>query len=1579
MQFLVHYATPNNKMIGPIKKTKRFLFDHRFRLSRVQFNLFAMSFLGVGALSGAYLILSEAIPRILALNDTAKVWIFSTSTASQYATNLATVDDAGAHPSGGAVGANEFINPDFSADVASWNVAAAPSAGWIEVPGDDDYETDPFLVMKYEAKCVANGAPATGLIAPEVSSYNTYDDSASACTAANGKSVASVPTGYPIANVSQTNAITRCSTVEVGSTSAHLIDNDEWMTIARNAEAQDANWSGGEIGDGYLFAGHNDNSPAKARIASSTDTGNNACAYTDASGTSEIPSGECPTNAGSGSSGNTGNQKRVLTLSNGSPIWDLSGNVYEWTNNTIQGRNQPTSATPGFTWREFTALSTYGTLSYDDVRPSDSSYDSNRGVGRIYSDGTSSNSTTYAFLRGGLWSSTSDAGAFALNLSKTPGGQSYYIGFRCASDPVEISSSFSSSSGRFAAGGNNFSVGPVSDGKLFQRVNVGDTDTYDFSVFVYDNTTGNVGGMIDTSVATLEVGGVPIETTYTDQGSGWWKLSADVTGVASTHEYGIIATIGKTIHVDDFSLVRQENFYALTASAYSNILVNTWDTFCEGSLAGSVCTEDATHVRDAAVAYQLCDDDGSTCESGNTWKYWDGDSWEQAIDASFVYANSPAQLTRSAMQAFPTESKKISIRVIFHQGDGADVPLVPHVSIGLTTDTERPVTNASDVVMRRSTDGTTVDAAPDDRTNGAAPYFSWSPGADDPTGSGVRGYCLYLGTDPTGNPATSKGILGNSPASISGTDCQFLVSSTSIDFASEALRGTPWLVSSTDSYYLNIKVIDNSGNTYGGDSASFRFRYDGTAPTNVSYISCASGSFSNVADMSFSWPTAGSASASDNHAGIFGWQYRINTTSGTWLGTATESTHDIGNYFPLTESAHTLSEDQDGDSIVSGNNIVYFRSVDSAGNPSPDSTIRTCNLAFGGIAPSFGSMDTVFVSPSTSGSNSYALSWQAASIVDAERSVAHYYYMINTPPPSTLATLQGNPTTYIDNGILTSVSARALAGVNKGTNTVYVVAVDDADTPNYSPTNRIEGVFVLDSTDPDNVGDLVASDSSIKSKEQWNVTLTWTAPVYQGAGNLTYIIYRSADGDSFSEVGATSGLSYVDNTPESRKYFYRISVRDGAQAMSSDSNAVSISPIGKWTEAPGLVDGPTVSDVTTSKATLSWDTDRPADSKVAYGTRRGKYGDDEVFNSDQVSSHDVGLTNLDASTTYYYKVKWTDEDGNIGESAENSFKTKDAPTVKDVSARNIGLDSAFVRFTSKEASEVKIFYGLTTDFGGSVVVPTSASETTYTTELSGLQDGTKYYYKINTFDEDGKEYEGTVLDFATLPRPKITDVRIQQVANTAQSTILVTWTTNTDVSSIVSYTPEGNPSATRDEVSVALTTGEHKMVIRGLLPQTGYSLVVRGRDKAGNEAVSDAQRLTTATDTRPPQIAELSVKGSVVPQVSSTAQESVAQVIVSWNTDEPATSQVEFGEGTGTSYAQKTQQDDNLTTNHLVIVSGLSPSKVYHLRAISADAAGNIGRSIDTVTITPKTIDNALDLVISNLREAFGFLRGIGR
>lgn len=935
----------------------------------------------------------------------------------------------------------------------------------------------------------------------------------------------------------------------------------------------------------------------------------------------------------------------------------------------------------------------------------------------------------------------------------------------------------------------------------------------------------------------------------------------------------------------------------------------------------------------------------------------------------------PSGTDLSSTDCVTDAERYIQYQITLSTADQIQTPTFQDISIAFSAyDSTPPITNASSIIMATASSGGR-NITSNGWNNAAGPYFSWTAGSDNAGGSGLKGYCLYLGTDSSGNPATAKGVLGTSPGSLSGSTCQFIVSSTSVNLSTFGYLSSSLTDGST--YYLNIKAIDNGNNIFGGSSAAFHFKQDTTPPTNVSYISAPSTVFGNVDDMSFNWPLSGGSAATDTNSGVIGWQYSLDSGS-TWRGPDTESTLGI-TYIEddSATSSHTLSDLIDGSDIQEGINTVYFRTVDEAGNFSSGSTYRTAPLNFGGEAPSFAiacDLSTgITITPSTSTSNSFSLSWDAASATGGN-TVSGYYYMINTSPPATLSTLESNSTQYIAN-TTTSVAATKLTGSVKGANTVYVVAYDNQD--HYSQSNCLKGTYTLNSTLPDPVQNLSASDASIKSEELWRASLSWGEPLYKGTGTLTYIIQRSTDNSSWTTITTTSGTSYTDTVTSSAIYYFRVGTYDTtseSQSAPTYSTSVSVLPKGTWDSAPGLSSGPTVTGVTTKKATISWSTSRASDSKVQYGRSSGSYFNEEPSNSTQTTDHSINLTNLTPGTSYYYKVKWTDEDGNTGVSSERTFSTGAAPIVTDPKIKNVSLTSVNVEYTVKGANSVKFYYGKTAGFGSTKAVSTSTSETTYTTTLEDLDDGTKYYYKINTFDSEESEYESNILTFETLPRPRITNIRVQQVARTAQPSVLVTWTTNTEVSSIITYYPQNSTADARDEINVALKKGEHQMIVRGLYPQTRYAMIIKGRDKAGNEAESDVQTFTTATDTRPPQITDLKVEGANASQAVSTGQKQQQQLVVSWNTDEAATAQIEFGEGTGSTYSQKTQEDSNLAFNHVVVISGLSPSKVYHLRVLSKDKAGNAGNSVDTVTITPKSSDNALDLVITNLQQIFGFI-----
>jgi hypothetical protein len=161
------------------------------------------------------------------------------------------------------------------------------------------------------------------------------------------------------------------------------------------------------------------------------------------------------------------------------------------------------------------------------------------------------------------------------------------------------------------------------------------------------------------------------------------------------------------------------------------------------------------------------------------------------------------------------------------------------------------------------------------------------------------------------------------------------------------------------------------------------------------------------------------------------------------------------------------------------------------------------------------------------------------------------------------------------------------------------------------------------------------------------------------------------------------------------------------------------------------------------------------------------------------------------------------------------------------------------------------------------------------------------------------------------------------------------------------------------------------MEISGLIPETPYVGYVEGVDQLGNRATSEQIRFTTATDTRPPKIFNVMVEEDLLSRSAQSDRSRSAQFIVSWETDEPATSRIEFGEGGAGVYTSSTKVDQELRTKHLVIVSGLTPSKVYSLQILSSDASENVGRYGPIVAITPRSASTVLETVLGTISDIF--------
>jgi hypothetical protein len=947
-----------------------------------------------------------------------------------------------------------------------------------------------------------------------------------------------------------------------------------------------------------------------------------------------------------------------------------------------------------------------------------------------------------------------------------------------------------------------------------------------------------------------------------------------------------------------------------------------WDTMASSEAANG-----------GAITYRLSDTEGAG------WKYWNGSGW--VLSTSTAEANDIATINTN-IATFPVTFQGIAWQAVL-TGNGDQQVTLNSLTLESTSDTIAPSSTGMSIAALKAAGGGAL--ASNAWTNGSSPYFSWNAGTD--ADSGIKGYCAYLGTDNTADPVTTKGLLGATPLQTGGF-CQFVVGTTNLDTGIAGNLGAA-LTTSNAPYYLTLKPIDQAGNV-ATTPVQFQFRFDNTAPTNPGFITAPSG-FVSSKEVALSWPTSGSGSPDDANSGLAGLQYRIGS-GGTWYGDSHSGTGDANDLL-ANDGAYTTQDPPDFSNLQEGVNTVYFRTWDQAGNATTSYVTAALKINTAG-APS--EPQNLIATPATNTTNAFAFSWSPPGTYVGSVGNITYCYTINVEPSSTNCT-------FTSAGV-TSLGASAYA-TQPGENTIYVVARDESNSINYD--SYATATFTANTTAPGIPLNTDIVDVSIKATNNWRLALTWETPTNVGAGIASYKIMRSTDNSTFTQVGSSSSTTYIDAGLTQQRYYYQVKACDSTNNCGALTAAIDELPTGKFTTAAELVAEPLVSNVTTKQATISWATDRNSDSKIALGTTSGSYSPSEVGNSTQDNLHEIELDNLSAGTTYYFVAKWTDEDGNTGQSQEYSFTTAPPPTLKEIQTTGVNLTGATIQFTSKNAHKVSLFYGKNEGFGGLKSINTSTSESAYAMSVSGLDDGSKYFYKLVSYDAEGTAYEGSIFSFTTPPRPQIRNLRFQPVSGEPTSTQQISWDTNVPSSSVISYGKLGEQPT--EAIDAQLVTS-HTMTIRDLADDSEYFIIAQSRDGEGNLAVSDRQVFHTALDTRPPKISAITVESSI----RGTGVEARGQVVVSWRTDEPSSSQVAFAEGSAaTVFNNRTAEDTAASFEHIVIVSDLPTSKVYSVQPISRDKADNAGTGKTQSAIIGRASDNVLTIVLSSLKKVFGF------
>lgn len=224
----------------------------------------------------------------------------------------------------------------------------------------------------------------------------------------------SKPDGIPWVGISAADAYTECGTLGAGYA---LINNAEWMTVARSIEQTPINWLGSVIGTNYIYSGHNDNDPALPLAASADD---NNLTY----GTGTSP------------------QQRIHKVGpDMKAIWDFAGNVAEWVDwNGGDGAFTAFNTTSCNSMPSYTEISLAInmpvcaiTTNYLALAPSNLAWSSSNGIGKIKS---SSSASSFPIKRGGNYQDVVAAGIYTFDsLSSTADSST---GFRCVYHPTPI-------------------------------------------------------------------------------------------------------------------------------------------------------------------------------------------------------------------------------------------------------------------------------------------------------------------------------------------------------------------------------------------------------------------------------------------------------------------------------------------------------------------------------------------------------------------------------------------------------------------------------------------------------------------------------------------------------------------------------------------------------------------------------------------------------------------------------------------------------------------------------------------------------------------------------------------------------------------------------------------------------------------------------------------------------------------------------------------------------------------------------------------------------------------------------------
>lgn len=479
----------------------------------------------------------------------------------------------------------------------------------------------------------------------------------------------------------------------------------------------------------------------------------------------------------------------------------------------------------------------------------------------------------------------------------------------------------------------------------------------------------------------------------------------------------------------------------------------------------------------------------------------------------------------------------------------------------------------------------------------------------------------------------------------------------------------------------------------------------------------------------------------------------------------------------------------------------------------------------------------------------------------------------------------------------------------------------------------------------------------------------------------------------------------------------------------ADKNAPNISNI-------------SVTDIKADTATINWKTDKSSNGFVEHGLT-SSYGR-TLGNYDSTLMHNVLLDSLEPSTVYHFSVLSGDSSGNLSRSSDQTFTTlsleeqiKQATTTPADQQSNDNLIIAAARkaidMVKMLASSVSLnalettanaFDSLTNFLpppimSGSPTIDVTSNSVTVSWQTDketnslvaiasadnfniqntdpyaqviglpndktikhkvtvlSLKPDTTYHYQLRSKAPLGPQARSN--DFTFTTKKEQLEIIDYSAKNINSGSVMFSWTTNNDTDSAVEYIPYRNNILAIDEKKIKedkTFTSIHEITIPDLAPGMVYQVKLLGQDTKGDTVERVIETYSTGEDKTPPQIAQVQTD-----QALSTGKELKVQTVISWDTDEPATSRVYFQKGfvaSSSDMSEKSALDLNYTKKHGIVITKFEPGAIYTFRVESTDSSGNPALSKLFTVLTPRQKESVFQIILKNFESIFGWMNNVG-